>query len=30
MMIVEEDGIFKQIPISELMPFPWPDHLGNK
>jgi cytidine deaminase len=30
MMIVEEDGVFKQIPISELMQYPWPDHLGNK
>lgn len=29
LIILEEDGKIKQIPISNLMPYPWPDHLGN-
>lgn len=28
-VLIEEDGVTKQIPISELMQYPWPDHLGN-
>jgi len=28
-VIIEENDVIKQIPISELMPYPWPDHLGN-
>lgn len=29
-VIIEEDGVIKQIPISTLMPYPWPDKNGNK
>ena len=28
-VIIEEGGIIKQIPISEMMPYPWPDVNGN-
>lgn len=27
MEIIEEDGKIKQIPISEMMPYPWPEKL---
>lgn len=29
LVIMEEDGEIKQIPISELMPYPWPDKKLN-
>lgn len=29
-IIIEEEGLIKQIPISEMMPYPWPDKFGNK
>lgn len=29
-IIIEEEGIIKQIPISILMPYAWPDRKGNK
>lgn len=29
-VLIKEDGKVKQIPISELMPYPWPDKDGNK
>lgn len=29
-IIFKEDGEFKKIPISDLMPYPWPDAKGNK
>lgn len=29
LIILEEDGKIKQVPISNLMLYPWPDHLGN-
>lgn len=28
-IIIRENNEIKQIPISELMPYPWPDYLGN-
>lgn len=28
-IIIEENGRIKQIPISELMPYPWPEKIGN-
>ncbi|MBD3329546.1 hypothetical protein GF357_03565 [Candidatus Dojkabacteria bacterium] len=28
-IIIKEGSNFKQIPISQIMPYPWPDHLGN-
>lgn len=30
LIIIEEEGLIKQIPISEMMPYPWPDKEGNK
>lgn len=30
LVIIKEDTITKQIPISELMPYPWPDKNGDK
>lgn len=30
LVILEEEGEIKQIPISKLMPYPWPDREGNK
>ena len=30
LVILKEKGKIKQIPISELMPYPWPDEKGNK
>jgi cytidine deaminase len=24
-VIIEEDGVIKQLPISTMMPYPWPD-----
>ena len=24
-VVIDEDGVIKQIPISELMPYPWPE-----
>jgi cytidine deaminase len=29
LIILRENGKIKQIPISELMPYPWPDLQGN-
>ena len=29
-VVFKEKGLIKQIPISELMPYPWPDEKGNK
>lgn len=29
LIIIEEDNKIKQIPISTLMPYPWPDKDGN-
>lgn len=29
-VIIKENGNLKKIPISELMPYPWPDKFGNK
>lgn len=28
-IIMEEDGEIKQVPISSLMPYPWPDNEGR-
>lgn len=28
-VLIEENGKYLQIPISELMPYPWPDHNLN-
>lgn len=28
-IVIEEDGEIKLVPISELMPYPWPDKDGN-
>jgi cytidine deaminase len=28
LVIIEEEGKIKKIPISELMPYPWPDKDG--
>lgn len=28
-ILIEEDGEIKQVPISELMVYPWPDHTGK-
>lgn len=25
--IIEEDGVIKQVPISEMMPYPWPEKI---
>lgn len=30
MVIIEEEGKIKQIPISKLMPYPWPKKLENE
>jgi cytidine deaminase len=27
--IIKENGVIKRIPISEVMPYPWPDENGN-
>lgn len=29
-VIIKEEGILKKIPISKIMPYPWPDEHGNK
>lgn len=29
-VVMKEDGITKKVPISEMMPYPWPDEKGNK
>jgi cytidine deaminase len=29
-VIMNEHGKIKQVPISEMMPYPWPDERGNK
>lgn len=29
LIIIEENNDIKQVPISELMPYPWPDHKGR-
>lgn len=29
-IVLKEKGEIKQIPISKLMPYPWPDEKGNK
>ncbi len=28
-VIIEEDGVIKQIPISEMMPYPWPEKISE-
>ena len=28
-VVIEEDGQAKQIPISKMMPYPWPESLGR-
>lgn len=28
-IVIKEEGVIKLIPISSLMPFPWPDENGN-
>jgi len=30
LIVFRENGKVKQIPISKLMPYPWPDEKGNK
>jgi cytidine deaminase len=30
LIVFKEKGKIKQIPISKLMPYPWPDEKGNK
>src|SRR3989338_7051041 len=30
LIVFKEKGQIKQIPISKLMPYPWPDEKGNK
>lgn len=29
-VVIKENGALKKIPISEMMPYPWPDEQGNK
>lgn len=29
MVIMQEDHVIKKVPISEMMPYPWPDERGN-
>lgn len=29
LIVIKDGNEFKQLLISELMPYPWPDHLGN-
>jgi len=29
-ILIEEDGKIKQVPISEMMPYPWPEREGKK
>lgn len=29
-IIMKENGLLKRVPISDVMPYPWPDAQGNK
>lgn len=30
LVIMKENGILRKVPISDMMPYPWPDSKGNK